>query len=244
MVDTAYKKSLIDKKPYEVVHRLLFQDSRVKYVKEVCETIFDEDGKPVVSLGSVQDISKEKIIENELIKQKTKLDYQANHDVLTGLPNRALFMDRLKHALQKAKRNGSVFALLFIDLDHFKEINDSLGHAVGDEVLVEVTQRLNEIIRSEDTVSRLGGDEFTIILEDLSQAQDASLVANKIVKSLSESMTFKEQLLYISSSIGISTYPDDGVSAEDLLKYADAAMYKAKDKGRNNFQYYSSDLNR
>lgn len=202
----------------------------------------DEDGKIIGLLGTYVDITKQRNIENELKKQKDILHHQAHHDALTGLPNRLLFSDRLEQTIQKAKRNNSKIALLFIDLDHFKEINDSLGHDVGDKILKEVTYRLSKTIRKEDTLARLGGDEFTVILEDLSQGQDASTVATKILESLAKSMNIDNNVLYVSSSIGISIYPDDGVSAQNLLKYADSAMYKAKDEGRNNFQYYNSTM--
>ncbi|EHP28768.1 sensory box protein [Sulfurimonas gotlandica GD1] len=192
--------------------------------------------------GSYMDITKQRNTEDELREQKVILSHQAHHDALTGLPNRVLFNDRLEQAIEKAKRSNSKIALLFIDLDHFKEINDSLGHDVGDEILKTVTTRLNESKRDEDTLARLGGDEFTIILEDLHQVQDSSLIANKVLESLSKSMNVNDNVLYVSSSIGISIYPDDGVSTKDLLKFADSAMYKAKDEGRNNFQYYNSTL--
>jgi len=170
------------------------------------------------------------------------LHYQANHDALTKLPNRLLFNDRLNQAIEKSKRNKKKLALLFIDLDHFKEINDSLGHSIGDEVLKDVTKKLSNTIRDEDTIARLGGDEFTIIIEDLVQGQDASLLAQKIIEVLTLPIKVKGSELYISCSIGISLHPDDGKSSQDLLKYADAAMYRAKDEGRNNFQFYSSEM--
>lgn len=200
----------------------------------------DENGNPIGMIGYSQDISMRKKIQNELIEQKNILAHQAHHDALTQLPNRILFNDRLIQSIEKGKRNHSKFALLFIDLDHFKEINDSLGHYVGDEILKTVTSRLQKTLREEDTVSRLGGDEFTVILEDLNELQDASLIANKILKTLSESMNVNDNILYVSSSIGISVFPDDGESAQNLLKYADSAMYKAKSEGRNNYQYYNS----
>ncbi len=200
----------------------------------------DEKGDPIGMIGYSKDISIRKKIQNELIEQKNILDHQAHHDALTQLPNRILFNDRLIQSIEKGKRNHSKFALLFIDLDHFKEINDSLGHYIGDEILKTVTSRLQETLREEDTISRLGGDEFTVILEDLNEAQDASLIATKILHILSQSMQVNDNVLYVSSSIGISVFPDDGESAQNLLKYADSAMYKAKNEGRNNYQYYNS----
>ena len=178
----------------------------------------------------------------EVKEQKDILDHQAHHDALTALPNRILFNDRLEKAIKEAKRNNSKIALLFIDLDHFKEINDSLGHHLGDEVLKVVTSKLQESLRDEDTLARLGGDEFTIIFENIHEVQDASVIATKILENLSKSMNIHNHTLYVSSSIGISIYPDDGESAPNLLKYADSAMYKAKNEGRNNYQYYNSTM--
>lgn len=178
----------------------------------------------------------------ELIAQKDTLHYQAHHDALTGLANRVLFYDRLEHAIEKSKKLDSKIAVLFIDLDHFKEINDSVGHDVGDDVLVEVSSRLQNVIRKQDTLSRLGGDEFTVLLENIVRSEDVSWIASKILATLQEAVKIDDKSFFISSSIGISIYPDDGETSIDLLKYADAAMYKAKDEGRNNFQYYSSDM--
>ncbi|MCF6340732.1 MAG: EAL domain-containing protein [Sulfurimonas sp.] len=178
----------------------------------------------------------------ELRKQKNSFNYQAHHDALTGLPNRVLFNDRLNRAIVKSKRKNTNFALFFIDLDRFKHINDSLGHTIGDEVLKIISKRFKKIIRRNDTISRLGGDEFTVLAEDLREKTDASLLAKKLLDILSKPIIIKGHTLYISSSIGISLYPKDDTNADNLLKYADAAMYKAKDEGKNNFQYYSSDM--
>ena len=179
---------------------------------------------------------------HELKEQKEILHHQAHHDVLTGLPNRILFNDRLEHGIELSKRHKMKLALFFIDLDHFKEINDSLGHQMGDKVLIAVTKRLQEKIRKEDTLSRLGGDEFTIIVEDLNNTQDVSLLAQKILQILTQPIYIDGHTLYVSCSIGISLYPQDNTNYHNLIKYADAAMYKAKDEGRNNFQFYSSEM--
>ena len=178
----------------------------------------------------------------EIKKQKEVLYVQAHHDALTGLPNRVLFNDRLGHGIEQAKRHKTKIALFFIDLDHFKQINDSLGHPIGDRVLIAVTERLKAKIRKEDTLARLGGDEFTIIIEDLKEIQDVSLLAQKILDVLMQPIHIEGHTLYISCSIGISLYPQDDIDANNLIKYADAAMYKAKEEGRNNFQFYSSEM--
>ena len=189
-----------------------------------------------------RDISEKAKAKQALIDQKNILDYQAHHDGLTGLPNRVLFNDRMEHGIELAKRHHTKLALFFIDLDHFKQINDSLGHQIGDRVLIVVAERLKAKIRKEDTLARLGGDEFTIIMEDLDKIEDASLLAEKIQKVLTQPIHIEGHTLYTSSSIGISLYPQDDTDANNLIKYADTAMYKAKDEGRNNFQFYSYEM--
>ncbi len=202
----------------------------------------DENGNPTGIVGINKDNTQRKKAEDALYEQKNILRYQAHHDALTGLPNRVLFFDRLEQGIAKAKRHRTGLALFFIDLDKFKNINDSLGHAVGDKVLKAVAKRLENIIRKEDTLARLSGDEFTIIMEELAHPENATLLAEKILGILAESMQIDEQALYVSGSIGISLYPRDAVDAEYLLKYADTAMYKAKEEGRNTFQFYSSEM--
>ena len=175
-----------------------------------------------------------------LKEQEAVLIHQAHYDSLTDLPNRVLFQDRLEQGILKSKRDQTKLALFFIDLDQFKEINDSYGHDVGDELLKIVTQRLQVTLRAHDTLARLGGDEFTVIAEDMKGVDDISYLAQKILDNLNEAIVISNKVVYVSSSIGISLYPDDGDNAQVLLKYADSAMYKAKDDGRNTFRFYSS----
>jgi len=236
------KTVIKSKKNMKVVHKHHNVNKGQHYVELSASPLFDDKKNCIGIIESVRDITNYIEVQDELREQKKVLDFQAHHDVLTELPNRILFSDRLKQGIEQSKRNNTKMALLFIDLDHFKEINDSLGHDIGDEVLKIATQRLEKIIRDEDTLARLGGDEFTILLENLTQGQDASLLAQKVVKIIAKPININEHVLYISSSIGISLYPDDSQSAQDLLKYADAAMYKAKDEGRSNFQYYSTEM--
>jgi len=202
----------------------------------------DESGNPTGIVGINKDITKRKQAENELFEQKSILHYQAHHDALTGLPNRVLFFDRLAQGIIKAKRHSEGLALFFIDLDKFKHINDSLGHAAGDSVLKIISKRLEDIVRKEDTVARLSGDEFTIIIEELKHPEDASKLAEKILETLQEPIHINMHKLYVSGSVGISMYPEDAEDAQDLLKYADTAMYKAKEEGRDNYQFYSPDM--
>jgi diguanylate cyclase (GGDEF)-like protein/PAS domain S-box-containing protein len=172
-----------------------------------------------------------------------RMSYLAQHDSLTDLPNRILLNDRLSHAMTLAQRHEKKLAVLYLDVDRFKHINDSVGHAVGDSLLQSVALRLLACVRSSDTVSRQGGDEFVILLSELAQSQDAAVCADKILQSLSAPHCIGKHLLHITASIGIVTYPENGTDAETLLKNADFAMYQAKDNGRNNFQFFTRDMN-
>jgi diguanylate cyclase (GGDEF)-like protein len=177
----------------------------------------------------------------ELQKKSQKLKHQAEHDSLTHLPNRFLFLDRLKQALKQAQREQQVVSVLFLDLDRFKEINDTYGHDVGDKLLQLVTKRLLRARRKEDTVARLGGDEFTILLQDVSQNSVIHIV-NKIIESMQEPFIINGMKHYTTFSIGISSYPDDADNAEDLLRNADTAMYKAKESGKNRYYFYHAEM--
>ncbi len=180
--------------------------------------------------------------EELLIEESKKLAHQAHHDTLTNLPNRTLFKDRLSQAIISSKRHDKQFALLFIDLDQFKIINDSLGHHVGDLVLIEASKRLKSSIREEDTLARLGGDEFTIILKDVKNISDPSVIASKIIENMKKEIKIDDHTLFISLSVGISLYPQDATNDHDLIKFSDTAMYKAKEEGRDNYQFYSKDM--
>ena len=184
---------------------------------------------------SVEDKTKELKDKSEVLK------YQAEHDTLTKLPNRLLFLDRLKQALRHAKRVNESVSVLFLDLDRFKEVNDTYGHEAGDKLLQSVTERLKECIREEDTVARLGGDEFTIIFKNLQQ-NDIIKVLDKIMHLMQTSFQIDDVELYTTFSVGISNYPDDGDTPEILLRNADTAMYKAKDGGKNNYQFYNEKM--
>ena len=171
-----------------------------------------------------------------------KIQHLAYHDSLTGLPNRMLFMDRIDQAISRAQREQEQFALLFIDIDHFKVINDSMGHAAGDQLLNVISQRLCEMLRKSDTVARLGGDEFTVIIEGLEDAEQVINVTKNILSSLDAPVNVNGKEVHVGGSIGIAIYPQDGESFGSLLKNADTAMYKAKEQGRNTFQFYASEM--
>jgi diguanylate cyclase (GGDEF)-like protein/PAS domain S-box-containing protein len=169
--------------------------------------------------------------------------FVATHDGLTNLPNRVMFHQRLEHAITQAQRHGRGLAVLFVDLDRFKLINDTLGHEAGDTLLREVARRLQDNVRAGDTVARFGGDEFVVLLEEVSEPMYVGSVARKLILSLAESFELSGQEYHVSASIGVSTYPDDADNAAGLLKNADIAMYRAKERGRNTFQFYSSHMN-
>jgi len=204
---------------------------------EITMTPIELNGRNVVYVVC-RDISEKKKSQEKLIKQADVLRYQAHHDLLTGLPNRILFAQELKKGISEAKAREDELALFFIDLDQFKQINDSLGHEIGDKVLNLVADRLRKISDEQHTLSRLGGDEFTVIMKQVADKNALQAFAHAILDAVKEPLFVEGNKLYTSISIGISLYPKDGKESDDLLKYADAAMYKAKEEGRNNYQFY------
>jgi len=177
-------------------------------------------------------------------QQRQRIYHQANYDSLTDLPNRLMAMDRLEQALKESQRHQHKMAVFFLDLDNFKKVNDTLGHDWGDKVLLEASRRLKRVVRSADTVGRLGGDEFIILLTDLANALDASVVANHLLDQFRYPFTIDGRELVLTTSIGIACYPDDGTNASDLLRRADTAMYHSKEQGRNNFHFFTEQMNR
>jgi len=190
------------------------------------------EGAVILHEGTVEDITERKVAEG-------RVQFLAYYDSLTGLPNRALLHDRLINALANARRRGEKVALLFIDLDRFKNINDSLGHSVGDCLLQEVATRLRGLAREQDTVARLGGDEFLVVLNAITDIGDIAVVAERILKAFHCEFVVQGHSFNISCSLGVSVSPEHGEDVETLVKHADAAMYRAKEKGRNNFQFFT-----
>ena len=195
----------------------------------------------VCTIGT--DISERKLAENALREQQSRLNYMAFHDALTSLPNRSLFYDRIYHGLARARRSESKIALMLLDIDRFKNINDSLGHDAGDILLKAIAMRLIEGVRDMDTVARLGGDEFVVVLEGIHDLDDVSFVANKLLTTLSRPLEISGHSISTTVSIGVSIFPDDGMDTDELLKNADVAMYKAKEAGKNNCQFYAKGMN-
>jgi diguanylate cyclase (GGDEF)-like protein/PAS domain S-box-containing protein len=171
------------------------------------------------------------------------MTHTAEHDFLTGLPNRMLLNDRVNQAISFARRHRRQLALLFLDLDGFKHINDSLGHSIGDKLLQSVARRLVDCARASDTVSRQGGDEFVVLLSEMEHAEDAAFAAHRILSSVAETHLIGDHDLHVTTSIGVSVYPDDGIDAETLIKNADTAMYQAKEHGRHSYQYFKPAMN-
>jgi len=182
------------------------------------------------------------VLRRQVRRQEERLRYQAYHDALTDLPNRLLFTEHLSPELAQARRQSRPLAVLFLDLDHFKVINDTLGHAVGDQLLLEVAQRIRAGVRQTDTVARVGSDEFTILLAELASPVDATRVAEKLLRAVSSPVVLGGRELSLTASIGIALYPTDGKDAESLLQNADIAMYRAKDAGRNHYELSSPTL--
>ena len=198
-------------------------------------TIFNDDGSVQSRVGLFSDITKEKE-SDELIWR------QANFDALTGLPNRRMFLDRLDQALKIAHRNEQQVALLLLDLDYFKEVNDTLGHSAGDRLLQEAGQRLRACVRESDTVARAGSDEFAVILGELHDTHGVERVMQDMLHALAQPYRISDEQIYLSASIGVTFYPEDGTEAEVLLKNADQAMYAAKDQGRNRYSYFTASM--
>ena len=193
------------------------------------------DAPPSQFVSVTRDITEQR-------RSEQRIHRLAYFDNLTSLPNRELFFDRFEHAIAHAQRHRTEVALLFLDLDRFKNVNDTLGHPVGDRLLQAVASRLQHLVRGEDTIARLGGDEFTILLEAVTSRDGVAMVARKVVESLAQPFELDGRMLHIGTSVGISRYPDDGDDVTTLVKYADAAMYQAKAAGRNNYQFYAESM--
>ena len=236
MVVNAYQSSLETKEPYNVTHRLLMDDGRIRWVHESGISEFDEEGNALRSMGTVQDISERKMTEE-------KVEQLVFFDSLTQLPNRILLIDRLKQSMALSARNNQFGALLFIDLDNFKLLNDTLGHGVGDNLLKLSGERLRKCVREGDTVARLGGDEFVILLSDLGSeekyaAATCELISEKILSVLGEPYDLERAPYQSTASIGITLFRGDSSSDDELMKQADLAMYKSKEAGRNGLSFF------
>ena len=247
-VSRAIVEALRGAKPYSLDFRVVAPDAVERSVHEEAEILFDAAGTAVRMVGTTQDITERKRAEGQI-------RILAYYDGLTLLPNRRLFLEKLGVTLENVRRRGGLHAVLFLDLDRFKQINDTLGHGVGDRLLQAVAERLRRSLRSSDAIARgdlsgtnedvcrLGGDEFIVSISNIARGEDAARVAKRILESLQQPFRLDEQEVFISASVGISLFPQDGADLETLLKNADAAMYQAKEAGRNNCQFFSQSMN-
>ena len=219
-----------------IEYRVAWADGSFRWLRTKGDALLDFEGDPIKVVWVTEDVSQRKDMD-------ARVRFLAHHDLLTGLPNRTLFQDRLQQALAGAKRMQSRVALLFIDLDRFKTVNDSFGHRAGDILLQTVAARLRGCVRETDTVCRHAGDEYLIVLSALREPTEAALVAEKVLKIFDEIFVLESHEVQISASVGISVYPDDGQTLEDLIRHADAAMYHSKKSGRNRFEFFTPELN-
>jgi diguanylate cyclase (GGDEF)-like protein/PAS domain S-box-containing protein len=206
--------------------RMLHKDGHIGWIESMCVPLFNINGELIGALGINRNIT-------DRINDAKRLEHLAHFDHLTKIPNRNLLFDRLEHLIAQSKRNKSSFALLYIDIDKFKVFNDTKGHSFGDKVLIEVSLRLNQSIRNSDTVARIGGDEFIILLENVANKSDASKMLETLIDFLNKPFEINNEQLQISFSIGLSTYPDQGITADALIRRADKAMYNIKNKKTN-----------
>jgi diguanylate cyclase (GGDEF)-like protein/PAS domain S-box-containing protein len=234
---------------FAIEHRVIQMGGRLRHVHQQVEvTAHDESGRALKLAGAVHDITQRKDAEEQI----RRLAY---YDALTGLPNRLLFSDQLLKAIANAERHGQKVAIMFIDLDHFKRVNDTLGHGAGDELLRLVSARLSSSIRTEDalgrpagadvanSIARLGGDEFIVMLSDVQGVTEAAAIARRLVAALNDPLTIMGTELYVGGSVGVAMYPNDGTDIDTLLMNADTAMYRAKEAGRGGFQFYDASMN-
>jgi diguanylate cyclase (GGDEF)-like protein/PAS domain S-box-containing protein len=248
-VAESVNRALNDHEPYSIDHRIVLPDGSERTVHEQAEVILSKDGEPIRMQGAVQDITQRKMAEEQIL-------HLAYYDTLTGLPNRMHFKEHANRTLDLARNDGTKVALMFLDLDEFKRVNDTLGHDIGDDLLKTIAQNLTEGLRTSDsvakvepltssatTLSRLGGDEFTILLGGFANGEQVAHVAQRVLDHLCRPVVVRDQEFFITGSIGIAVYPDDGEDVDTLQKHADIAMYQAKNHGKNGFQFYSERLN-
>lgn len=226
--------AVADNIPYDIEHRVILADGTIRCVHEIGEVTYDNENNPLSMIGTVIDVTERK-------RAEKKIEYLAYYDELTDLANRRLLLDRLSVFIALSRRDKSEFAVLFIDLDGFKGVNDNYGHKAGDKLLQQVAKHLKEITREMDTVARIGGDEFVILINNLSSRDSAMTTAQKILSTINKPYVLHNEIsLKISASIGIAIYPDDGQNSDDLLSNSDNAMYTAKNEGKNRICFYDN----
>jgi diguanylate cyclase (GGDEF)-like protein/PAS domain S-box-containing protein len=230
------------KRPCKVIHNHVSKTASKRKYEVTVSPLFNDDNEVISVIETSHDITKHLELLDELKERELSYAHLAHHDTLTGLPNRLLFADRLSQAIHVSHRNQTKLAVLFIDLDGFKEVNDSFDHGCGDEVLKAVADRFQAMFREDDTVARMGGDEFTVILRQIKNDSNVALIARKLLDTFQQPFTIQNHQIFLSASIGITIYPEHGKTVDELVRNADTAMYRAKEGGRSTFQYYSEEL--
>ncbi|HEX4331128.1 MAG TPA: EAL domain-containing protein [Usitatibacter sp.] len=223
--------------PYAVDYRKRSKDGPYRWFHARGQAVWNDAGRATIMAGIVHDITRYR-------EAEARVDFLANHDELTKLPNRTLIRDRISQALAQARRNGAQFAVMFLDLDRFKVINDAYGHPTGDALLVEAACRLRRLMREEDTVARLGGDEFLVLLPNLRRSADAYVVAQKILDAFEQPLALASLQAHVNTSIGVALYPRDGHEVDTLIRNADVAMYRSKELGGGVYQFFNSEMSR
>jgi diguanylate cyclase (GGDEF)-like protein/PAS domain S-box-containing protein len=236
-VCAAWIEHLKTRVPYDIDYRKRAKTGSYRWFHARGQAAWNDAGRAVVMAGVVHDITPYR-------EAEARIDFLANHDELTKLPNRTLVRDRIRHSMAQARRNAAQFAVMFLDLDRFKVINDAYGHPTGDALLVEAACRLRRILREEDTVARLGGDEFLILLPNLSRSADAYVVAQKILDAFEHPLAMGALQAHVNTSIGVALYPRDGHDVDALIRNADVAMYRSKDLGGGVYQFFNSEMSR
>jgi diguanylate cyclase (GGDEF)-like protein/PAS domain S-box-containing protein len=241
LVEQAMGVALEGRQPFAFSHRIVLPEGAERFIRVRGEVVLDDDGQLMMQ-GTAQDVTEEMQSQSLLRVANARLQELATTDALTGLPNRALFADRLEQTIAQARREGRTIAMLFLDLDRFKNINDSLGHHCGDYVLVEVSRRLLGAVRDGDTVARLGGDEFALLLSGATNPEKAATAAERVLASLRPSIVSAGTEFFVTASIGVAVWPDDCTSTAELLQHADGAMYRAKAAGGNRFEMFDASM--
>jgi diguanylate cyclase (GGDEF)-like protein/PAS domain S-box-containing protein len=242
-VESTLQRVIREKADGSAEFRITNTAGAVRNIFAVERPVMDSNSTVVRVIGVNMDITDRKVAETALQTSEAHFTHSAQHDFLTGLPNRMLLNDRVSRAITSAPRNGKKVALLFLDLDGFKHINDSLGHSIGDRLLQSITRRLADCVRASDTVSRQGGDEFIVLLSELAHSEDAAITARRMLTAVAETHSIDDHELHVTASIGLSIYPDDGRDAETLIQNADTAMYQAKENGRHSYQFFKAEMN-
>ena len=242
-IEASLRKVIEEKGQGSAEFRITRPDGTIRNCSMVGKVVLDEHANVIRVVGVNKDITERRGAEEALRNSEAHLTYSSQHDFLTGLPNRMLLSDRISQAIVLAPRHKKKIALLFLDLDGFKHINDSLGHAIGDKLLQSIAKRLVDCVRFSDMVSRQGGDEFVVLLSEVEHLEDAAMTARRMLQVVAEAHSIDQHDLHVTTSIGVSVYPDDGLDAETLIKNADTAMYQAKENGRHSYQFFKPAMN-